>query len=667
MKKRFLVFLLPFLLLSCTPNNQSEEQTSSDIDESEPIQDGDGYVDVLPSSNDEGVILHAFNWKYEDIKNNLEAIKNAGYKLVQTSPVQQPKSGGARWEFFYQPVSFSIGDASPLGTKQDLKDLCDKAEEQGISVICDIVFNHLATDGGKDLNGLPTVDPEVEKYEPYIYAHQDECFHHYKGSELSGSAAVTQYYSGLPDLNTANETVQERALSLLKECIDVGVDGFRFDAAKHIETPEDPTYPSSFWVNTLEVAKTYYHEKTNKDLFAYGEILNDVDGGRNLSLYTKYMKVTDNGYIGAGVSNAAMNRAKDASLAVKANYGKSPTEKIVTWVESHDTFATDGYKYLGLDETRIARMWAIVVSRKGTNNLFFARTDASLSVANVASYEFEKEYIGAANRFHNRFIGAEEYQNAQEEHFYINERYSATDQGAIIVDLALEGSKRLSFTHLPDGYYFDQITGKQVHIRNGSAKITFDASGVSVLTKTNNAPRASITSSNYGGKYYKPFSLSINITNAINSYYTIDGGDKVAFNENVTISIGNNKSAGDVTTVYVYATNGQFETSKTFVFTKLYLVEGYFNIINFNKTYLEDYTLYLWTWTSNSSMYTQTYRWDEEHQILLVSDVNDKTGFLLALFEKGHTISNTKVWQTPIKQTSDIVPSTMEYFDASTF
>ena len=117
----------------------------------------------------------------------------------------------------------------------------------------------------------------------------------------------------------------------------------------------------------------------------------------------------------------------------------------------------------------------------------------------LTSYEFEKEYIGAANRFHNRFIGAEEYQNAQEEHFYINERYSATDQGAIIVDLALEGSKRLSFTHLPDGYYFDQITGKQVHIRNGSAKITFDASGVSVLTKTNNAPRASITSSNYGG------------------------------------------------------------------------------------------------------------------------------------------------------------------------
>ncbi len=657
MKGKLFIFLLPFLLFSCTNNQETSEE----------IQPGDGYVDVLPSSNDEGIILHAFNWKYQDIKNNLNAIKDAGYKMVQTSPVQQPKSGGARWEFFYQPVSFSIADASPLGSKQDLKELCDAAEEKDISVICDIVFNHLATDGGKDADGLPTIDPEIANYEPYIYNHQDECFHHYKGSELSGSGSITQFYSGLPDLNTANEKVQERSLSLLKECIDVGVDGFRFDAAKHIETPEDPSYASDFWVNTLEAAKTYYHEKTNQDLFAYGEILNEVGGGRNESLYTKYMKVTDNGYIGSGVFNAAALRAKDASLAANAQYSKEPTDKIVTWVESHDTFAEDGYKYLGLDEQRVARMWAIVASRKGTNSLFFARTDAALSVGKVSSYEFENEMIGTVNRFHNRFIGAEEYQNAQQEHFYINERYSDADQGAIIVDLALEGSKKLSFTHLPDGYYFDQISGEQIHIKKGKAQINFAACGICVLTKTNNVPRASISASNYGGKYYQPFDLVVNVNNATNAYYQIDDGEKVSFAGETKISIGQNKQAEDITKVYIYATNGKFETTKTLAFEKLFLIDGYFNIINFKKAYLTDYSLYLWTWTSNASLYTQTYTWNEEHQILLVSDVNDKTGFLLALFEKDHVISNTKTWQTPLKQTADIYPNTMEYFDASSF
>jgi hypothetical protein len=312
-------------------------------------------------------------------------------------------------------------------------------------------------------------------------------------------------------------------------------------------------------------------------------------------------------------------------------------------------------------------MWAIVASRKDTNSLFFARTDAAFSVAKVSSYEFERELIGAVNRFHNRFIGKNEYQNAQEEHFYINERYDENDQGAIIVDLALEGSKKLSFTHLPDGYYFDQITGQQIHIKKGKALINFDPSGICVLTKTNNAPRASITASKYGGKYYKPFELTLSVNNAKEAYYQIDDGEKVSFTNETKVNIGQNKNAEDITKVYVYATNGEFITTKTFEFEKLFLIDGYFNIINFNKDYLTDYTLYLWTWDDNNSIYTQTYSWNEEHQILLVSDVSNKTGFLLALFEKDHTISNTKVWQTPLKQTADIYPNSTEYFDASSF
>ena len=36
-------------------------------------------------------MLHAFNWSYNTIKENLPAIAAAGYTTVQTSPVQQPK------------------------------------------------------------------------------------------------------------------------------------------------------------------------------------------------------------------------------------------------------------------------------------------------------------------------------------------------------------------------------------------------------------------------------------------------------------------------------------------------------------------------------------------------------------------------------------------------
>ena len=297
----------------------------------------DGYTDVLPSQTAEGNIFHAFCWTYKQITERLPDIYNAGFKSIQIMPVQQPKSGGASWWAFYQPLSFSIATNSKAGTKAELQTLCEKAEELNISIIADIVFNHLANISDNDLesDGTPKVSPQVADYEPEIYAHRNDAtnptFHHNK------NGGITQYYpyGGLPDLNTANELVQTRSLDLLKECIDVGIDGFRFDAAKHIETPNDTKSPSNFWTNTLEVAKTYYHTKTGKNLFAYGEILNEVGEGRPLSNYTQFMAVTDNSFGGA-IYDGLSGDAKRAT----GNYHKqTDASNLVTWIESHDTYA----------------------------------------------------------------------------------------------------------------------------------------------------------------------------------------------------------------------------------------------------------------------------------------------------------------------------------------
>ena len=51
----------------------------------------------LASNVQDGVILHAWNWSYNTIKNNMANIAAAGYSTVQTSPVQKPKDYGATW------------------------------------------------------------------------------------------------------------------------------------------------------------------------------------------------------------------------------------------------------------------------------------------------------------------------------------------------------------------------------------------------------------------------------------------------------------------------------------------------------------------------------------------------------------------------------------------
>ena len=83
----------------------------------------------LAETSQKGVILHCWNWSYNNIKKYMKDIAAAGYTSIQTSPVQQPKdyywegvahgnvgipdgTGGydSNWWKFYQPVTFSICD-----------------------------------------------------------------------------------------------------------------------------------------------------------------------------------------------------------------------------------------------------------------------------------------------------------------------------------------------------------------------------------------------------------------------------------------------------------------------------------------------------------------------------------------------------------------------------
>ena len=83
-----------------------------------------------PLSHIQGsAILHCFDWSYTSIKNNMKAIKDAGYTAVQTSPVQPPKDyspswrdQGGQWWKIYQPLGVRIADGNHwLGTKSELK------------------------------------------------------------------------------------------------------------------------------------------------------------------------------------------------------------------------------------------------------------------------------------------------------------------------------------------------------------------------------------------------------------------------------------------------------------------------------------------------------------------------------------------------------------------
>lgn len=152
--------------------------------------------------------------------------------------------------------------------------------------------------------------------------------------------------AGLPDLNTEYEPLQEYVLDFLKECIDTGADGFRFDAAKHIGTAADGS-KYIFWGNTIPAARAYYKEKGYFDsLYCYGEVLGDSGASNNAAVINSYfqnMNLTCE-YVGNNIRNA-INSGNVSGTKYTEYYkggdAKVSADNIVLWAESHDTYQNE--------------------------------------------------------------------------------------------------------------------------------------------------------------------------------------------------------------------------------------------------------------------------------------------------------------------------------------
>ena len=156
------------------------------------------------------MILHCFDWKYSDITESLPEIAQAGFSAVQTSPVQ-PAAGTGPWYWLYQPLSFTVAENGDLGTKDELRELCEKAEEYGIKVIVDVVANHLAGEH----------DNIQDDLKPDEYWHNNGQIKSY-----ADRFQVTHGDLGMPDLNSENQYVQSLVAGFAEELKGLGVDRF---------------------------------------------------------------------------------------------------------------------------------------------------------------------------------------------------------------------------------------------------------------------------------------------------------------------------------------------------------------------------------------------------------------------------------------------------------
>ena len=589
----------------------------------------------------DGVMLHAFNWSYNTIKENLPAIAAAGYTTVQTSPVQQPKdystSGDVtgQWWKLYQPISFHIAEQSWLGTKDDLKSLCDEADKYGIKIICDIVSNHIAN---ADETRPDSVSNQVKKYEPEFYKKRRTYTRTYKGdaNDSSVQAVVQGHVSKCPDLVTNDTAVQGYIINLLKECIDCGVDGFRFDAAKHIETEDDGEYASDYWKNITTSASSYYTQKTGDDLYIYGEILNNCGADRSYSSYTKYINVTDNRTGDAVLYNVSKGKA---STATNAKYKSGvAASNAVLWAESHDTYegnsGSSGFSNTAdVSDENVVKAWAIVASRKDSTALFFARPGTALMGGVSTDTTYKSTAVSEINKFHNLFVGQSEKLGSSG-----NIAYVARGTSGIVLSncKGTNASVSISGTGLADGKYTDTVSGAEFTVANGVLTGSIGKTGVAVVYNGTTTPKAtnSVESGSFRGD---TMTLTLGLENATSGTYCLDDSTPVKFTGTTSIRIGSDYKPGETITLTVTATDGVKTSSMVYKYTKSTAQESgvyvFFNPAT-QKGWSAPYQVYIYDETTNKGTVYKNANWPGEAMTL-----DPATGYYYYEVPKSSSIS----------------------------
>ena len=416
----------------------------------------------LPTNIKDGVILHCFDWKYTDIQAELSNIKAAGFLTVQTSPAQANLTSQDSWNLLYRPRDSKAGP-NVLGTATELKALCTAAHNMGMKVIVDVVANH--TDGS--LDWVADFWKNTDLYHDFNLGAND-------GSRYN----VTHGHIGMHDLKTEDSRVQNKFKEYVAELKSLGVDGIRWDAAKHIGLPSEG---DNFWAAVID-----------NTMYNYGEILNSCGGDENthkacLREYTSYMSITDNVYS----TNNVLAAFKNGNVPGTAGCWTFDTNNanFVYWGESHDTYCNFGDASNGVDQNIVDRAYAVAASHNAIPALYLSRPNGSGTGAvcgQKGSTHFTSSEVAEVNKFHNAMAGKADYYTAG------NGVCSITRQngGAIIVKGS--GSGYVSVAngggYATAGNYTDRISGNQFVVTATTITGMVGSSGIAVIYNGGDEP-----------------------------------------------------------------------------------------------------------------------------------------------------------------------------------
>lgn len=254
-----------------------------------------------------------------DIKgmtSKLDYLQDLGVEAVWLMPINPSPS------YHKYDVTDYYGIHPDYGTTGDFKQFVNEAHKRNIKVVIDLVINHCSSkhpwflDASKNENSpyrdyfvwTHKDDPQVKAF---VTQTNEDSRNRNRWNKVEGSDYLYYSYFGphMPDLNFDSPKLRAEIFKAGRFWLaEMGIDGFRLDAARHIFPEERARESHAWWVYFLNEMR-----KVKQDVYLVGEVWASSD---IVAPYLKGIPALFNFDLASSIRKA-VNEERADSLAIK--------------------------------------------------------------------------------------------------------------------------------------------------------------------------------------------------------------------------------------------------------------------------------------------------------------------------------------------------------------
>lgn len=230
------------------------------------------FVRAFADSNNDGI------GDLNGVTANLDYLKDLGISAIWLMPINPSPSYHK-----YDVVDYYSIDPE-YGTLDDFRRLVTEAHQRGIKVIMDFVINHTSRQHPWFMEACK--GPQNPYWDWYVWmtpsqikalniatreitadSQERNPWHNVPGAPYD-NRYYALFWSGMPDLNYDNPNVRREIYKAGQYWLsDIGVDGFRLDAARHIYPDWEEPKNHAFWEEFRQEM-----ERVKPDVYLVGEV-----------------------------------------------------------------------------------------------------------------------------------------------------------------------------------------------------------------------------------------------------------------------------------------------------------------------------------------------------------------------------------------------------------